>query len=60
MIETLSLLDRFLYFQDGSALVGAALGAGPVGQLLFVAVGALRNSRSRQEVMGAAIGGTAR
>ena len=39
-----SLLGCFLDVQDGAALVGSALGAGVVGQLFLVAVGALRDA----------------
>jgi len=56
----LSLLGGFLDVQNGAALVCAALGASAVGQLLFVAVGALRDARGRQKVVGAAIGCAAR
>ncbi len=37
----------FLHVQHGAALVRSALGAGAMGQLLFVAVGALREARTR-------------
>ena len=52
-------LLSFFYVQDGTALVGAALGAGAMRQLLFVTVGALGEADRSQKVMGAAIGGAA-
>jgi hypothetical protein len=57
-------LDRellsFFYVQHGTALVRTALGAGAMGQLLFVAVGALREADRGKKVVGAAEGGAAR
>jgi hypothetical protein len=50
----------FLGFKHGAALVLAALGAGVMGQLLLVAIGALRDAGGGQEVVGAAVGGAAR
>jgi hypothetical protein len=58
--ETLSLLGCFLDVQNGVALVGPALRAGAVRQLLFVAVGAFRESHGRQKVVRAAKCGAAR
>ena len=37
----------FFHFQNGAALVGSALGAGAMGQLLLVAAGALGEPRRR-------------
>jgi L-serine deaminase len=54
------VLPGFLHFQDGAALVRSALGAGAVGQLLFVAVGTLGEARRGQKIVGAAVGGAAR
>ena len=54
------LLCGFLGVQHGPAFVLSALGAGAMGKLLLVAVGALRDSGRGEEVMGAAISGTAR
>jgi hypothetical protein len=48
------LLGFFLDVENGSAFILAALGAGAMGQLLLVAVGALGEARSRQEVVRAA------
>ena len=50
----------FFYVQHGTALVRSALGAGAMGQLLFVAVGAFRETHSGQEIVRAAEGSTAR
>src|SRR5208282_6846088 len=49
----------FFYVQHGTALVRSALGAGAMGQLLFVAVGALRDPDRSEKVVGAAESGTA-
>jgi hypothetical protein len=55
------LLGFFLYYiQDGMALVLATLGAGAMGQLLFVAGGALGYAHGGQKVVRAAIRGAAR
>jgi hypothetical protein len=53
------LARSFLDIEDGAALVLAALGAGAMGQLLLVAVGALGNAHGGEEVMRAAQGGAA-
>jgi hypothetical protein len=45
------LLGCFLDVQNGAALVRAALGAGAMGQLLLVAVGALGDSHGGQKVV---------
>jgi hypothetical protein len=50
----------FLDFEHRTALVRSALGAGAVGQLLFMAVGALRQPDRRKKVVSTAIGGAAR
>jgi hypothetical protein len=55
-----NLLRSFLDVQNGATLVGAALGAGAMGQLLFVAVGALGESYGRKKVVRAAKCGAAR
>jgi hypothetical protein len=47
----LRLLGCFLDVQNGAALVGAALGAGTVGQLLLMAVGALGESDRGEKVV---------
>ena len=54
------LLGSFFDIQDGAAFVGSALGAGVMGQLFLVAVGALRDADGGEEVVGAAEGGAAR
>ena len=51
-MERSVLLGCFLDVQNGAALVGSALGAGVVGQLLFVAVRALGEADGRQESRG--------
>src|SRR5882757_4655725 len=51
-----SLLS-FLYLEDFAALVVAALGAGMVGQLAFVAIRTLGESGGSQRVVRAALGG---
>jgi hypothetical protein len=56
----LRLLDGFLDVQHGAALVGSALGAGAMGQLLLVAVGALGDADGGQKVVRAAKGSAAR
>jgi hypothetical protein len=55
-----NLLRSFLDFQNRATLVGAALGAGAMGELLFVAVGALGETHSGKKVVRAAESGTAR
>ena len=45
------LADCFLYVENGAALVLAALGAGVVGELLLVAVGALADADGGQKVV---------
>jgi hypothetical protein len=50
----------FLHIEHGAALVLAALGAGLMGQLFFVAIGALRESGSGKKVVRTAKGGAAR
>jgi hypothetical protein len=55
-----SKLLGFLHFQNCTAFVLAALGAGAMGQLLLVAVGAFGDTRGREEIMSTAIGGAAR
>ncbi len=50
-------LACFLHFQNITALVGAALGAGAMRLLAFVAVGALGEADGGQPVMLAALGG---
>jgi hypothetical protein len=54
------LLGRFFHVQNGTALVLAALGAGPVRKLLLVAVGALGDADGGEKVVRAAVGGAAR
>jgi hypothetical protein len=53
-IGVLTLLGCFLYVQHGAALVRSALGAGAMGQLLLVAVGALRQPHCGKKIVGAA------
>jgi hypothetical protein len=53
------LARGFLDVDHGAALVLAALGAGAMGQLLLVAVGALRDADGGQKVVRAAKCGTA-
>ena len=50
----------FLHCEHGAALVLAALGAGLMGQLFFVAIGALRESGGGKKVVSTAVGGAAR
>jgi hypothetical protein len=54
-----ALVGYFLDVEDGAALVLAALGAGAMGQLLLVAVGALGNAGGGEEVVRATQGGAA-
>ena len=49
-----------LHFKHGAAFVCPTLGAGLMGELLFVAVGALRKPGSRKKVVSTAVGGAAR
>ena len=56
----LRLLDRFFGFKDSAAPVFAALGAGVMGQFLLVTVRAFRQTAGCEEVVCAAIGGSAR
>jgi len=56
----LRLLGGFLDVENGAAFVGAALGAGVVGKLLLVTVGALGDAAGGQKIVRPAIGGTAR
>jgi hypothetical protein len=53
------LLGGFFDFEDVAALVDAALGAGAVGELLLVAVGALGDADGGKEVVRAAEGSAA-
>src|ERR1700685_1767568 len=57
---TNQLLGCFLDVQHGAALVGPALGAGAMRQLLLVTVGALGDADGGQEVVRAAVGSSAR
>jgi hypothetical protein len=50
-------LTGFLYFENVASLVRAALGAGTVRELAFVAVGALGEADGGKRVVGAALGG---
>ena len=54
----MSELACFLNFQHFAAFISAALGAGTMGLLAFVAVGALGEANCSEAVMGAAFGGT--
>jgi hypothetical protein len=56
----LRLLGSFLHVNDGAALVGSALGAGAMGQLLLMAAWALGDARSGEKIVGAAECGAAR
>ena len=56
----MSILLGFLDFQHGAAFIRSALGAGAMGQLLFVAVRALREPGGGKKVVGTAEGGAAR
>jgi hypothetical protein len=57
---SLSLLGSFFNIKNGAALVLSALGAGAMGKLLLVTVGALRHADSGQKVVRAAECGAAR
>jgi hypothetical protein len=50
----------FLDFEHSAAFVCPTLGAGAMGQLLFVAVGTLREPGSGKKVVSTAVGGAAR
>ena len=54
------LLRGFLGLKHRAAFVLSALGAGAMGKLLLVAVWALGDSGRSEEVVGAAVGSTAR
>ena len=54
------LLGGFLGLDDGATLVLAALGAGAMRELLFVAIRTLRKASGSEEVVSTAIGGAAR
>jgi hypothetical protein len=60
MLAARRRLLGFLHIKNGTALVLAALGAGAMGQLLLVAVGALGDPGSRKEIVSTAIGSAAR
>src|SRR5579862_550407 len=57
LVSIVAELAGFLHIEYIAALVGAALGAGPVGQLALVAVRALGNTGGGQRIMCAAFGG---
>jgi hypothetical protein len=52
-----SELAGFLYIQNVTTLVGAALGAGPMGKLALVATGTLGETNGSERVVRAAFGG---
>jgi len=60
MSMALYLLLCVLDFNDGTAAIVAALGAGAMRKLLLVANRALREASCSQKIMGAAIGSPAR